>query len=157
MRPSTIGKISTVLLVVLIIVLAWIKEEEYEFEVKGRVAGFSSNPYSVLIEHEKIDGFMDAMTMPFTVKDSLEIQSLEIGQAIQFKYYVKLEEGISYIHSIQDIDDSLVARSGEIAFDLGLASSDAQKFVQIGDKLPNYSLIDQDGNQIRMKIGRAHV
>ncbi|TNE72877.1 redoxin domain-containing protein, partial [bacterium] len=148
MKIASVGKISTIILVGVIVLIYLFKTDELHFTVKGRIAGFSSNPYTVLIEHEKIPGYMDAMTMPFQVQDSLELSELEQGQTIQFEYYVKLKEQKSYINSIKVIPDSLFKSNEVISLDLGINTSESSNYVQVGEKLPNYSLIDQDGNTI---------
>lgn len=148
MKSSRIGKIATLILVLIILGLYWIQNSTTNYEVKGRVAGFSSNPFSVFIEHEAIPGYMNAMTMPFRVKDSTQIQNLEIGQAIEFKYYVNLGDEASYIDSIELIADSLVSKPGAIASDLGIQPVQTQNYIHSGDTLPNYSFIDQNGREL---------
>lgn len=128
------------------VLLYWLKPNELQFRVVGRVAGFSDNPYTVIIEHEEIPGFMQAMTMPFQVRDSMELKNLKPGNTIQFEYYVNLEEQKSFITGIQRIPDSLFISAGSIQNDLGIDVIYSQNYVQIGEKLPNYILVDQDGN-----------
>ncbi len=145
MKISTIGKISTIIILVIMVLFYWLKPNELQFTVIGRVAGFSADPYTVIIEHEEIPGFMQAMTMPFQVRDSLEIQDLEQGNTIQFEYYVKLKEQRSFISSITRVPDSLFKSAGSIQTDLGIEVIESQNYVQMGELLPNYTLIDQDG------------
>jgi Cu/Ag efflux protein CusF len=69
MKIATIGKIVSLFAIMVLAYMILTKDTELQYEVKGRVAGFSNTNTSIIIEHEKIEGYMDAMTMPFNVKD----------------------------------------------------------------------------------------
>ena len=147
MKIATIGKTISLLAIIALGCMILTKDSELTFEVKGRVAGFSNTNKSLIIEHEKIEGYMDAMTMPFKVIDSTIIQKLEVGTPIKFKYYVNLEQHSSYIYDIELLDEGSIASLGNIATkqDYALPLSQNNHFVQLGDSLPNYELVDQDG------------
>ena len=56
---------------------------EKRFELKGKVVSVSKAQRQVTIDHEQIPGFMDAMTMPFGVREDWALEALAPGQAIQ--------------------------------------------------------------------------
>jgi protein SCO1 len=151
MRIVRIGQIISLIAIIIIAYLFLTKTNEYQFKVKGRVAGFSNSKTSIIIEHEKIEGYMDAMTMPFKVKDTTAIQSLEIGTPIQFNYYVNLKEHSSYIDQIIFIDEGSLASLGKIAQESIIKApiNHKNRFIQLGDSLPNYVLSDQDNKEIQ--------
>lgn len=57
------------------------REERYE--VKGRVVSVDRERKRVTIDHEEIKGYMDAMTMPFPVRDERELDGLEPEDTIK--------------------------------------------------------------------------
>ncbi len=153
MKKTTIGKIISLLAILVLVYMILTKDSALVFEVKGRVAGFSNSNTSLIIEHEKIEGYMDAMTMPFKVADTVMIQHLEVGTPIKFKYYVNLEEHKSYIFAIEPLDEGSIASLGNIASkqEFAFPMVKNSRFVQLGDSLPNYKLIDQDGHEFKIK------
>jgi protein SCO1/2 len=56
------------------------------FETRGIVKEVRTN--SVVVEHETIPGYMDAMTMPFNVKDTSGLQEIAPGDRISFRLLV---------------------------------------------------------------------
>ena len=52
------------------------------YEVKGKVMKLEKAPNRVEVDHEKIEGFMDAMTMEFVVKDDANFDKLQVGDQI---------------------------------------------------------------------------
>lgn len=57
---------------------------------------------SVTIQHEEVPNFMPAMTMPFTVKDTNEIRSVQTGDSVSFRLHVTEDE--SWIDEIKKVD-----------------------------------------------------
>ncbi len=58
------------------------------FYVKGVVREVRAEANTVRIKHETIPDYMEAMTMPFSVKDKKELAGLESGQEILFRLVV---------------------------------------------------------------------
>src|SRR5437773_6045532 len=63
------------------------------FQVKGTIIELLPAEKSVRIQHEAIPGYMDAMTMPFDVKDTNELAGLAVGDGISFRLTVTEKEG----------------------------------------------------------------
>ena len=58
------------------------------FPVKGVVKELPANGKTVVISHEAIPGYMDAMTMPFNVKNPKDLADLRVGETIAFRLFV---------------------------------------------------------------------
>ncbi len=58
------------------------------YEAVGVVVGFIAEKKFVNIRHETIPGFMNAMTMPFEVKDSTLLRGIQEGDSITFRFTV---------------------------------------------------------------------
>src|ERR1051325_2111940 len=63
------------------------------FQVNGVVRAVLPERQQVKIEHEKIPGYMDAMTMPFDVKDAKELDGIQAGDKVSFRMIVTEKEG----------------------------------------------------------------
>jgi len=116
------------------------------FNVKGRVAGFSADGQEIFIEHENIPGYMPAMTMQFKVKNSGPVDSLHIGDAIQFKLVVKGDS--SFAEQIHEVADNEVAEhpaGNESA--MKMATTSKSKILKKGDQLPSFTLTNQNNNE----------
>ena len=65
----------------------------------GVVVSFMAEKKFVNIDHETIPNFMDAMTMPFEVKDTTLLQDIQEGDSIIFRFTVA--DGIQAIEKVQ--------------------------------------------------------
>jgi Cu/Ag efflux protein CusF len=59
------------------------RSPEQRFELKGKVVSVDKEHRQVTIAHEEIKGFMDAMTMPFNVRDDRALSALTPGQTVE--------------------------------------------------------------------------
>jgi len=62
------------------------------FAAQGVVREFSSGDHTVTISHEAVSNYMDAMTMPFKVKDLKELAGLHPGDQVTFRLHVTATE-----------------------------------------------------------------
>ena len=76
------------------------------YEVKGRVAGLRDDT-TLVVEHERIPGYMPPMTMPVPVRDPSLLSGLSPGDPIQFR--LDVSDDIAQIVDLKTIADSLVA------------------------------------------------
>ncbi len=56
--------------------------EPKRYEVKGKIVKVEPAAKRIEVAHEKIEGFMEAMTMPFAVKDDAMLKQLQVGDHI---------------------------------------------------------------------------
>jgi protein SCO1/2 len=63
-----------------------------QFAVKGVVRDLKPDGRTVVIKHEAIPGFMDAMTMPFKVKEPSAVAGLKPGDEVTFRLLVTEDE-----------------------------------------------------------------
>ena len=116
------------------------------YEVTGRVAGFGNDAHSLIIAHEDIPGYMPAMTMPFTVEDPNERNTVEAGQAVSFTLHVEPDR--SWITDLTVLPDDAVPplESSPLAD----AAQDAITILSVGDAVPDVPLVNQDGAPFRL-------
>jgi Cu/Ag efflux protein CusF len=60
-----------------------------KYQMKGEVLGVDATAHTAKIKHEKIEGWMDAMTMDYPIKDDAELKKLATGQPITATVFVQ--------------------------------------------------------------------
>jgi protein SCO1/2 len=65
---------------------------ERVFKVDGVVKTIRPDGRTAVIQHEAIPGYMEAMTMPFRVKDAAELKAVGAGDVIKFRFHVTGDE-----------------------------------------------------------------
>src|SRR5262245_49881981 len=63
------------------------------FQVKGVVVAVKPQEKTIRIRHEEIPGYMEAMTMPFEVKDTNELAGVRDGDSVAFRMLVTETDG----------------------------------------------------------------
>lgn len=126
------------------------------FQVEGKVAGFGTDRKSVIISHEDIPGYMKAMTMPFSVRDTSELTNLHVGEAIGFTLHVTSKDAwITDIHGAPDSSVHVTSMENDTFKDV--VKSGKGNALHNGDLLPSVILTNQDGKQIGINDFRGKV
>jgi protein SCO1/2 len=110
------------------------------YELKGKVVSVDKQRRQVSIAHEAIPGLMEAMTMPFTVKDKWALDVLAPGDYVTATLVVEGER--SWIESPVITKDSLPAP--------GPSNTSGALGPKPGDEVPDFPLRNQDGRPIRL-------
>ena len=76
-------------------------EDRIAYEVRGTVVRVEAARRSVVIDHEAIPGFMEAMTMPFEVRDSSILDGIGKGDRVEFRMLVQGNH--AWIASLQKV------------------------------------------------------
>ena len=71
------------------------------FPARGVILEIKRDTGQLVIQHEAIAGYMDAMTMPFKVKDLAPLSELKRGDQVTFRLHVTTDE--SWVDSVQKI------------------------------------------------------
>src|ERR1043166_6832 len=74
------------------------------FLAHGTIEQIQPESRRLIIQHDAISNYMDAMTMPFKVKDVAEMNGLEKGDVVSFRLQVNSSE--SWIDQIQKVGTS---------------------------------------------------
>jgi protein SCO1/2 len=116
------------------------EESGQRYEFKGKVVAVDKQAKRVTVEHEEIKGYMDAMTMPFSVKDDWPFEVLVPGDKISATLFVS--------RSSSRLEDVVITQ--ESAMDPDAARAAGENVIQPGDAVPDYGLINQDGQRIHL-------
>jgi protein SCO1/2 len=120
---------------------------EERYPIKGQVVSVDKRGSTVTIAHEDIPGFMEAMTMPFDLKDRRLLDQLAEGDGIQATLVVAglrswLEE---VVVTRETVDPSSVGKAA------------AWVEPKPGDEIPDFKLIDQNGKRFGFHQYRGRV
>lgn len=107
------------------------------YELKGSVIEVDVEGGRVTVAHDDIPGFMDAMTMPFSVVDRKLLPNMQPGDNLRATLVVQ-----GNAHWLEDVVLSRAIASGSLAEQMAAGPS-------IGAAVPDVELVNQDGDTIR--------
>jgi protein SCO1/2 len=124
---------------------------EKEYPVSGMVLSVNPAAKSFTVSHERIEGFMDAMTMPFEVRQAEELKALVPGAIVEFKLVVgDLSAYATQIivrrYETVERDPSAARRLAAMKRLAGVSTPP----VAIGAKVPDFTLIDQARRRVAL-------
>lgn len=118
-----------------------------KYAARGMVLKVDRPHKSMLLSCDSIPGFMDAMTMPFDVRDSKELDGLVPGAMVEFS--LVLDHGDSYAEHVRARpydsveQDPLTARRLSLLNRITHQATSSSKTLAEGQRVPDFSLIDQ--------------
>lgn len=115
------------------------------YQVKGVIKELFPERRKVLIDHEDIPGYMEAMTMMLDVREDQELKGLQAGDAITFRMLVTEDDG--WIDQLKKIDGPrtpLPSKPG------GFRPVREVEPLAIGDKIPDYTFTNTLGRVVRL-------
>lgn len=142
-----------------LLLLAGCRNEKI-YDVRGVVIEIRATNNEALIRHEKIPDYMEAMTMPFDVKDPALLVGLKSGDVVQFKLHVEPKD--SWATSFNVLSNT-GPQQGLVPARPVLNDPNAVSFykdvpeLKVGDVLPDYQLTNQFGQSIQLAQFRGKV
>ncbi|HKS08213.1 MAG TPA: SCO family protein [Pyrinomonadaceae bacterium] len=131
------SRVLVVLLLVLTGVFAACRRNEKRYELKGKVVMVEKEKHLVTISHEDVAGLMPAMTMPFTVPNQADLDFLAPEDQVTATLVVDGSQ--SWLENL------FVVRTSGNATSTSLPTE-----AKPGDEVPNVTLRNQDGKEIRL-------
>jgi protein SCO1 len=118
------------------------------FTLRGKVV--STDATHVTLDHEAVPGFMEAMTMPYKVKDPSVLSELHPGDQITARLTVQ-QDAAGFLNPL--LDNIVI---------IAQARPDYKPAVQYhvpqaGDAVPNFALLNQDGRTIQLSQFKGKV
>ncbi len=108
------------------------------YELKGKVLTVEKDKHLVTVSHEEIKDFMDAMTMPFTVRDEWVFNQVAPGDQITATLVVDGTE--SWLENVVIIKSNA---------EPGVKGSPGAVGANTGDEVPDFALVNQNNQPIR--------
>ena len=114
------------------------------FQVNGVVIEVKPAEKTVRIKHEKIPGYMDAMTMAFDVKDTNELTGLSAGDTVAFRMNVMEKDG--WVDQITKLNVTVATNTLPTTGPVRIVR-DVEP-LNVGDALPEYHFTNQLGQAV---------
>ena len=116
------------------------------YTVRGVVQAIAPDFHHATIKHEKIPGYMAAMTMDFSVKNTNELNHISVGDEITFTLVVTADD--DWIEKVQ--------RTGQSAAPTAAPTwRVVESELNVGDALPDYSFTGENGQPVRFSDFRG--
>jgi len=124
---------------------------EKEYAVKGMVLSVDPAAKRFTVSHERIAGLMDAMTMPFEVRQPGELRGVAAGAIVEFTLVVSEESSFATRITVRryrtvERDPATARRLSVMKRMAGVTSPP----VATGAKVPDFALIDQTGRRVTL-------
>ncbi len=120
---------------------------QHRYPIKGKVVSVDKRGSTVTIAHEEIPGYMDAMTMPFKLKDERLLKDLAEGDRVQATLVVA---GLR-----SWLEDVVVTRETVDPSSLGKAETWVEP--KPGSEVPDFKLVDQNGKRFSFHQYRGRI
>ena len=121
------------------------------FQVKGVVVAVKPQEKTVRIRHEEIPGYMEAMTMPFEVKDTNELAGVSDGDSVTFRMLVTETDG--WIDQIKKLEGETLVNTLPANAPVRIVR-DVEP-LEVGDALPDYRFTNQLGQAVSLSQFRG--
>lgn len=118
----------------------------HRYQVQGLVLDVNRNDRTMIISHRAIPGYMDAMAMPFRVRNAPELDSVKRGDQVEFQLVVK--GGTSLAERVRPGTSAEVANAGRGEAPLPLPIP-AEKLA-LGMPVPDFQLMNQSARPVRL-------
>ncbi len=112
---------------------------EKRLELRGKIVSVDKDNQQITVDHEEVKDFMPAMTMPFTLKDEWAFEKLGPGDQIAAALIVDGPRAW--------LEDIVITKAPS---DSSAGSSGAAASAKVGDEVPDFRLVNQDGKQISL-------
>ncbi len=115
--------------------------------IHGRIEEINLLENSVRIAHEEVPGYMPAMTMSLTVKPVALLKGFSTGDAVSFQLVVTKDD--SWIGALDRWTGATAAKPNPAE------TSEASEALQAGETVPDFQLLDQNAQPIRLSQFRG--
>jgi protein SCO1/2 len=115
---------------------------EKQYPLKGKVISVDKTDRTATIAHEEVPGYMPAMTMPFKIKNNADLEMLKAGDQVTGTLVV--DDLTSWLEIISIVEGGPAAQTGDVPGE-----------PKPGTEVPDFGLINQDGQRIRLSQYRG--
>jgi protein SCO1/2 len=120
------------------------------FPIRGKIVSVDAVKGSVLLNHEAVPGFMDAMTMPYKLKDPSVVSELHPGDRITAKLLVR-KVGDDYEGAM--LDEIVVTAQARPDY----KPATDYHVPTAGDAVPDFKLVNEYGKTIHLAQFKGQV
>lgn len=122
------------------------------FPASGLVIQVDRTHFAIDVSCQAIAGYMDAMEMRFPVRRLKELDGLQPGMTIGFTLAV--QDDVTYVENVhvqlyQSTEQEPMAAS-QLKLLEKLVTPTGERILALGEPVPDFSLIDQTGQEVRL-------
>jgi protein SCO1 len=125
-----------------------------QYAVTGMVLKVDKVHGTFVVSCKSIPGYMDAMVMPFEVREAKDLDGLVQGMTVDFTLVVEKETSYAehvQIRRYESVEqDPLTARQLKVLNQLSNPASASAKILDVGQAVPDFALIDQDRHRVAL-------
>ena len=125
---------------------------EQRYSVRGLILKLDPAHNSIVISSDAIPGYMDAMSMPYTIRDSKQLEGLKPGMLVDFALVVQQTSSYVeniHVHKYQGLEpDPLAARRLKLLNQV--VNPSQTKPIVIGESVPDFVLVDQNRDRVTL-------
>jgi protein SCO1 len=132
---------------------------EIDYRLKGVVKKVDVDKGRLMIAHEAVAGFMEAMTMPFYYQDRALLESLKSGDDVEATLHVVQEDGVVADYELRDLVVTRPAVQHMILdYSKGKVSlREEPQQLEIGQEVPDFSMTTQQGKPLKLSDLRGSI
>jgi len=138
-------------LVAMLAAPAWAQQADRRYDVRGMVLRVDAAARTFFVSHDRIDGLMDAMTMPFEVRDARQLQGVVPGAMVEFVLVISKDAGYATNVRVRRYEsaeqDPLTARRLAL---LRRVAGRVPPPVAVGQRVPDFTLTDSTGAPVTL-------
>lgn len=130
------------------------------YKVAGVVRQVKPETGRVVIAHEAIPGFMNAMTMPFTLKDHALLDDVRPGDEVEGNLRVEKEGKIVKEYELTDlvVTNPALPPPKKLTLSMkNLTLREAPKRLEPGQMVPDFAMTTQEGRTVKLSDLRGDV
>ena len=145
-------------MLVAVLAISCTSEKRTTYQVKGVIKEITPDRKQAQIEHEKIPGYMEAMTMMFDVKDPKELKGLQANDQVTFRMVVTEKDGwIEQVKKIGTVKPpAMAAAAGEDApAPPPFRVVREVEPLKVGDLMPEYKFTNEVGKAMSLSEFRG--
>lgn len=116
---------------------------EKHYELKGKIVAVEPDKHQVTVSHDEIPGYMPAMTMPYTVRDQMDLK--ELGPNDTLTATLVVDGSHTWL---QDLIVTRVNSGSSVVPVIGPLAKE-------GDEVPNFTLRNQSNREIHVRDYRG--
>jgi protein SCO1/2 len=117
------------------------KPDQREYPLQGQVITVAGDRQQATINHEEIKGFMPAMTMPYKVRETKQLDAIAPGDLINAKLIVLSND--AYITDVKKVGSAPLPKAPAEA--AAPSASSGFELLKPGEAVPDATFVDQTG------------
>jgi len=141
-------------IVVIVLAMVMSAAAQKKYDVTGMILKVDKASQTMLVSCRDIPGYMDAMAMPFSVRDLKMLEGFEPGMTVEFSLIVDKDSSYAedvHVRPFESLElDPTEARRLKLMENAMASKSRATDALHVGQAVPDFALTDQSGKRLSL-------